>query len=51
MIAEKWVSGKEPFQVMWEYMDSGWLVVDNMIPQGLLTFIEDQRGMMVLNLE
>lgn len=51
VIAEKWVPGKEPFQVMWEYMDSGWLVVDNMIPQGLLTFIEDQRGMMVLNLE
>jgi hypothetical protein len=51
VIAEKWVAGKEPFQVMWEYMDAGWLVVDNMIPQGLLTFKEDESGMMVLSLE
>ena len=51
VIAEKWVPGKEPFQVMWEYMDAGWLVVDNMVPQGLLTFKEDERGMMMLSLE
>jgi hypothetical protein len=51
VIAEKWVSGKAPFQVMWEYIDAGWLVVDNMVPQGLLTFEKDDRGMMVLSLE
>jgi hypothetical protein len=50
VIAEKWVAGKEPFQVMWEYMDAGWLVVDNMVPQGLLTFEQDDQGMMVLSL-
>ena len=51
VIAEKWVPGKVPFQVMWEYMDAGWLVVDNMVPQGVLTFEPGDGGMMVLNLE
>ena len=51
VIAEKWVPGKVPFQIMWEYMDAGWLVVDNMVPQGLLTFEPGDSGMMVLNLE
>jgi hypothetical protein len=51
VIAEKWVPGKVPFQVMWEYMDAGWLVVDNMVPQGVLTFEEGEHGMMVLNFE
>jgi hypothetical protein len=50
VIAEKWVPGKKPFQVMWEYMDAGWLVVDNYVPQGILTFNQDERGMMVLSL-
>lgn len=51
VIAEKWIPGKVPFQVMWEYMDAGWLVVDNMVPQGLLTFEQDDKGMMILILE
>lgn len=51
VIAEKWVPGKEPFQVMWEFMDAGWLVVDNMVPQGRLTFVKDERGMMLLSLD
>ena len=51
VIAEKWIDGKLPFQVMWEYMDNGWLVVDNMVPQGPLTFTADSQGMMVLSLE
>jgi hypothetical protein len=51
VIAEKWVAGKEPFQVMWEYMDSGWLVVDNMVPQGILSFKPDGNGLMVLQIE
>jgi hypothetical protein len=49
VIAEKWVSGKDPFQLMWEYMDAGWLVIDNEVPQGLLTFKADPSGMMVLS--
>jgi len=51
VIAEKWVPGKVPFQVMWEYMDAGWLVVDNMVPQGVLTFNPDDSGMMILRIE
>jgi hypothetical protein len=50
VIAEKWVAGKEPFQVMWEYMDAGWLVVDNIVPQGVLTF-EPDNGLMVLRMD
>jgi hypothetical protein len=34
MIAEKWISGKAPFQAIWEHMDAGSLVIDNYIPQG-----------------
>lgn len=33
-IVEKWVPGKEPFQVIWEYMDAGLLQIDRFIPQG-----------------
>ncbi len=51
VIAEKWVPGKEPFQVMWEYMDEGWLVIDNMVPQGVLTFKPDGNGLMILHIE
>jgi len=51
VIAEKWVSGKEPFQVIWEYMDDGWLVVDNIVPQGPLTFKPDDNGLMVIQFE
>jgi len=48
MIAEKWVQGKEPFQVIWEYMDTGFLKVDNLIPQGPLTYVLDSEGLMIL---
>lgn len=51
VIAEKWVPGKEPFQLMWEYMDAGWLVIDNMVPQGVLTFQSQENGMMILQVE
>ena len=48
MIAEKWVQGKEPFQVILEYMDTGYLQVDNRIPQGPLTFVPGPAGLMIL---
>ena len=48
VIAEKWVPGKEPFQVIWEYMDEGLLVVNNLVPQGPLTFVPNEKGMMVI---
>lgn len=48
VIVEKWVAGKAPFQVMWEYMDADLLQIENLVPQGPLTFTRDARGMMVL---
>lgn len=51
VIAEKWVSGKEPFQEIWEYMDDGRLVIDNIVPQGPLTFELDEKGLMVIQAE
>jgi hypothetical protein len=48
VLVEKWVQVKEPFQVIWEFMDSGRLVIEKTIPQGPLAFIADQQGKMVL---
>ena len=44
VIVEKWVEGKEPFQVIWEYMDKGYLEVTNQVPQGMIDFIEMEDG-------
>jgi hypothetical protein len=46
VIVEKWVSDKAPFQVIWEYMDEGLLQIDNLVPQGALTFALDESGLM-----
>jgi len=48
VIAEKWVPGKAPFQVIWEYIDSGDLQISSLVPQGPLTYQSDQHGRMVL---
>jgi hypothetical protein len=48
VIAEKWVPGKAPFEVIWEYMDAGYLQVDNQIPQGPMSYVPDAQGLMVL---
>ena len=48
VIVEKWVPGKEPFQIMWELMDNGRLEIENRVPQGPLAFIPDERGKMHL---
>jgi hypothetical protein len=34
VLGEKWVPGKAPFQVLWEAMDSGAIVVSPHVPQG-----------------
>jgi hypothetical protein len=47
-IVEKWVAGKAPFQVIWEYMDAGALQVDNRIPQGSMAYVPSPDGRMVL---
>jgi len=47
MIAEKWVPGKAPFQIVWEYMDAGYLQIENLIPQGPFSYEESQDGRLV----
>lgn len=49
VIAEKWVADKDPFQAIWEAMDSGQLEVSNRVPQGGLRYRPDSNGRMVLN--
>jgi hypothetical protein len=49
VIVEKWVPGKAPFQVLWEYMDAGYLVVENRIPQGSMQFVPEGTERMVLH--
>ena len=48
VITEKWVPGKAPFQVIWEYIDAGFLEVENRIPQGLLTYTQDSKERRIL---
>lgn len=48
VIAEKWVPGKAPLQVIWEYMDAGFLQISSLVPQGPLTYFKDEQGKMVL---
>lgn len=48
VIVEKWVEGKAPFQIIWEYMDAGYLQVDNRIPQGPMEYLLGADGRMVL---
>jgi hypothetical protein len=48
VIVEKWASGKEPFQLIWESMDSGALQISNQVPQGPLEYMPSGGHMMVL---
>ena len=48
VIGEKWVAGKAPFQMIWEYMDAGALKVDNLIPQGRMEYVPGSDGRMQL---
>ena len=48
VIAEKWVPGTVPFQVMWDAMDSGQLVIDSHVPQGRMRYEPDESGQMAL---
>jgi hypothetical protein len=48
VIVEKWVPGTAPFQVIWEYMDAGYIEVENRIPQGPMAYEPDPVGRMRL---
>jgi hypothetical protein len=49
VIAEKWVEGKAPFQLIWEAMDAGQLQIINKIPQGPMTYEPQTDGRMMLH--
>jgi hypothetical protein len=49
VIVEKWVPGKASFQVIWEYMDAGHLVIAKGIPQGPFDYVESE-GQKVLHI-
>jgi len=48
VIVEKWVKGKQPFQVIWEFMDRGLIQIDPRIPQGNFEFETIQPNLAVL---
>ncbi|NLF00595.1 MAG: hypothetical protein GX601_06410 [Anaerolineales bacterium] len=48
VIAERWAPGMAPFQLIWEYMDAGYLQVESTIPQGPMTFVHAPDGRMRL---
>lgn len=48
VIAEKWIAGKEPFQVIWEAMDAGHLVIDSRVPQSLFAYLPGEDGRMAV---
>lgn len=48
VIVEKWVAGKQPFQTIWEFMDAGYLEIDNLVPQGKMSYHPTESGKMVL---
>jgi hypothetical protein len=48
VIVEKWVPGKAPFQVVWEYMDAGYLEIESRVPQGPLGYAPGPAGRMLL---
>jgi hypothetical protein len=47
VIAERWVPGKMPLQVIWETMDAGSLEIAKAIPQGTFGFVRSE-GRMIL---
>ncbi|HSR48673.1 MAG TPA: hypothetical protein VLL77_11895 [Anaerolineales bacterium] len=47
VLCEKWVPGKVPFEVLWEAMDSGAIVIDRLVPQHRVDF-EGRHRRMVL---
>jgi hypothetical protein len=48
VIVERWTPGKAPFQLIWEYMDAGYLEVASRIPQGPLAYVPGPDGRMLL---
>ncbi len=48
LIVEKWVEGKAPFEIICEAIRDGRLAIGNEVPQGPLTYVENDAGYRVL---
>ncbi len=48
VMVEKWVEGKAPFEVILDYMDSGYIEIESRLPQGRMAYVPASDGMMVL---
>jgi hypothetical protein len=44
VMVEKWQAGKAPFQLIWEYMDAGYLQIEPRVPQGWFTYEPEADG-------
>ncbi len=51
VVVEKWQADKAPFQLLWEMMDSGDLVIDPHVPQGVMDYEMQNNGKMHLREE
>ncbi|MBX3462580.1 MAG: hypothetical protein KF830_05385 [Planctomycetes bacterium] len=47
LMAEKWVPGTEPFDVLLAAMDAGWLEVSHGVPQGPMHYVPDGERMLL----
>ena len=48
---EKWVEQKGPLQLMWEYIDKGYLQIDSYVPQGPARYFSNNKGFQEIHLE
>ena len=48
IILEKWMAGERPFQLIFKYIDSGKLEIENTLPQGPLEYYRARNNRMVL---
>jgi hypothetical protein len=50
VMVEKWQTDKAPFQLIWEFMDAGYLQVEPRVPQGPMTYQPGEDGRMHLHI-
>jgi hypothetical protein len=44
VLVEKWQPQKAPFQLIWEYMDAGYLQIESRVPQGWFSYEPEADG-------
>jgi hypothetical protein len=49
VIVEKWVPGERPFEIIWQYVDAGHLMIASTIPQGPMHYVTGADGQMTLS--